>query len=67
MRKIKELKDPIRNKSKEEMDAAAIIIIDELIKSSEEHVRQMRADPMIIAARKEYELRKANGEWSDET
>ena len=66
MRKIRELKDPIKTKSKEEMDNKAIRIMDELIKNSQERIRQMQNDPMIIEARKEYEIRKSNGEWPDE-
>jgi hypothetical protein len=66
MRKIKELKDLIKTKSKEEMDNEAIRIMDELIKNSQERIRQMQNDPMIIEARKEYEIRKSNGEWPDE-
>ena len=48
MRKIRELKDPIKTKSKEEMDNKAIRIMDELIKNSQERIRQMQNDPMII-------------------
>jgi hypothetical protein len=66
MRKIKELKDLIKTKSKEEMDNEAIRIMDEILVDLENLSIRTKNDPMIIDARKEYEIRKANGEWPDE-
>ena len=67
MRKIKELKDPIKTKSKEEMDNVAIRVMGEILVDLENLSIRTKNDTMIITSRKEYTIRKANGEWPDET
>ena len=63
MKKIKELKDPIIDSK----DAIAIQKIDDLIIELNNLKIRIDNDPVIIESRKEYEIRKANGEFSDET